>query len=87
MNVIFYKYPIISHTSNDLRLDIIMTIPGIGREMEERILEKCGSIEEMCFPESLKQIKGLGEVRRNLIIKVLTSEEAVRQERKVRRSK
>jgi len=73
--------------SNDLRLDIIMTIPGIGREMAERILEKCGSIEEMCFPESLKQIKGLGEVRRNLIIKVLTSEEAVRQERKVRRSK
>ena len=62
-----------------------MTIPGIGREMAERILEKCGSIEEMCFPESLKQIKGLGEVRRILIIKVLTSEEVVRQERRVRR--
>ena len=73
--------------SNDLRLDVVMTIPGIGREMAERILEKCGSVEEMCFPESLKQIKGLGEVRRNLIIKVLTSEEAVKQERKVRRSK
>ena len=71
--------------SNDLRLDMIMTIPGIGREMAERILEKCGSIEEMCFPESLKQIKGLGEVRRKLIIKVLTSEEVVRQERRVRR--
>ena len=71
--------------SNDLRLDMIMTIPGIGREMAERILEKCGSIEEMCFPESLKQIKGLGEVRRKLIIKVLTSEDAVRQERRVRR--
>ena len=64
---------------------MIMTIPGIGREMAERILEKCGSIEEMCFPESLKQIKGLGEVRRKLIIKVLTSEEVVRQERRVRR--
>ena len=64
-----------------------MTIPGVGRELAERLLEKCGSIEEMCFPDSLKQIKGLGEVRRNLIIKVLTSEEEVRQERKVRRSK
>ena len=71
--------------SNDLRLDIIMTIPGIGLEIAERILEKCGSIEEMCFPESLKKIKGLGEVRRKLIIKVLTSEEEVRQERRVRK--
>ncbi len=71
--------------SNDLRLDMIMTIPGIGLEIAERILEKCGSIEEMCFPESLKKIKGLGEVRRKLIIKVLTSEEEVRQERRVRK--
>tara|TARA_X000001382_G_scaffold376_1_gene541 strand:- start:90 stop:791 length:702 start_codon:yes stop_codon:yes gene_type:complete len=71
--------------SNDLRLDMIMTIPGIGLEIAERILEKCGSIEEMCFPESLKQIKGLGEVRRKLIIKVLTSEDEVRQERRVRK--
>ena len=78
-------HPIRRVGSNDLRLDMIMTIPGIGREMAERILEKCGSIEEMCFPESLKQIKGLGEVRRKLIIKVLTSEEVVRQERRVRR--
>ena len=62
-----------------------MTIPGIGLEIAERILEKCGSIEEMCFPESLKQIKGLGEVRRKLIIKVLTSEDEVRQERRVRK--
>ena len=59
-----------------------MTVPGIGREIAERILEKCGSIEEMCFPESLKQIKGLGEVRRKLIVKILTSEEAVKQERR-----
>tara|TARA_R100000900_G_scaffold96354_2_gene74703 strand:- start:1577 stop:2272 length:696 start_codon:yes stop_codon:yes gene_type:complete len=71
--------------SNDLRLDMIMTVPGVGREVAERLLEACGSIEEMCFPESLKQIKGLGEVRRKLLIKILTSEEPVKQERKVRR--
>ena len=62
-----------------------MTVPGIGQETAEKLLEKCGSIEEMCFPESLKQIKGLGEVRRKLLIKILTSEEPVKQERKVRR--
>ena len=70
--------------SNDLRLDMLMTVPGIGREIAERILEKCGSIEEMCFPESLKQIKGLGEVRRKLIVKILTSEEPVKQQNKKR---
>ena len=64
---------------------MIMTVPGVGREVAERLLESCGSIEEMCFPESLKQIKGLGEVRRKLLIKILTSEDPVKQERKVRR--
>jgi len=39
----------------------------------------------MCFPESIKQVKGLGEVRRKMLINILTSEEPVRQERKVRR--
>lgn len=71
--------------SNDLRLDVLMTIPGIGQETAEKLLEKCGSIEEMCYPESIKQVKGLGDVRRKLLIEVLTSEEAVRQERTVRR--
>lgn len=68
--------------SNDLRLDILLTIPGIGAEMAERILEKCGSIEEMCHPESLKLIKGLGPTLRSRIVKILTSEEEVRFERK-----
>jgi len=71
--------------SNDLRADMLATVPGIGMETAQKMLEKCGSIEEMCFPESLKEIKGLGEVRRKLIIDILTSEEPVRQERKVRR--
>jgi len=72
-------------SSNDIRLDILMSVPGIGRELAERLLEKCGSIEEMCFPESLRQVKGLGDKRRSLLVKALTSEEEVRQERTVRR--
>ena len=71
--------------SNDLRADMLATVPGIGMERAQKMLEKCGSIEEMCFPESLKEIKGLGTVRRKLVIDILTSEEPVRQERKVRR--
>ena len=71
--------------SNDLRADMLATVPGIGMETAQKMLEKCGSIEEMCFPESLKEIKGLGTVRRKLVIDILTSEEPVRQERKVRR--
>ena len=71
--------------SNDLRLDMIMTVPGVGRELADRLLETCGSIEEMTFPESLKQIKGLGDVRRKLLVDILTSEEPVKQERRVKR--
>ena len=54
------------------------------REASSRVLHK-GFWQEMCFPESLKEIKGLGTVRRKLVIDILTSEEPVRQERKVRR--
>ena len=64
---------------------MIMTVPGVGRELADRLLETCGSIEEMTFPESLKQIKGLGDVRRKLLVDILTSEEPVKQERRVKR--
>lgn len=63
-----------------------LTIPGIGNDVAERLLEKCGSIEEMCHKDSLKQIKGLGEVLRRRIIDVLTSEDEVKIERKTRRN-
>tara|TARA_R100001126_G_C4851149_1_gene162044 strand:- start:485 stop:1189 length:705 start_codon:yes stop_codon:yes gene_type:complete len=72
--------------SNDIRADMLLAIPGIGKDMADRILEECGSIEEMCFPESLKKIKGLGEVLRGRIIQALTSEEKMMVERKVKRS-
>tara|TARA_R110002012_G_scaffold41648_2_gene113823 strand:+ start:5708 stop:6409 length:702 start_codon:yes stop_codon:yes gene_type:complete len=70
-------------STNDVRKDVLLAIPGLGSELVERLLEKCGSIEEMLFPESLKQIKGLGEKRRQLIIEVLTSEKAVHIQRTV----
>ena len=62
-----------------------MSVPGIGRQMAERILEKCGSIEESLFEESLKGIKGLGPKIKHRLINVLTSEEPVHIERKIRR--
>ena len=72
--------------SNDIRADMLLAIPGIGKDMADRILEECGSIEEMCFPESLKKIKGLGEVLRGRIVQALTSEEKMVVERKVKRN-
>ena len=72
-------------SSNDIRLDVLLSIPGIGLETAEKMLDKCGSIEEMCFPESLKSIKGLGDTRRSLVVNVLTSEEPVKQQRTKKR--
>tara|TARA_Y100000385_G_scaffold288455_1_gene355107 strand:+ start:392 stop:1090 length:699 start_codon:yes stop_codon:yes gene_type:complete len=69
-------------STNDVRLDMLLSIPGIGREMGEKLLENCGSIEEMAFSESLKTIKGLGEVLRGRIVEVITSEEPVIIQRK-----
>jgi len=69
-------------STNDVRLDMLLSIPGIGREMAEKLLENCGSIEEMAFPESLKMIKGLGEVLRGRVVEVITSEEPVIIQRK-----
>ena len=56
-----------------------------GRETGEKILEQCGSIEEMCFEESLKHVKGLGPSLRQKIMTVLTSENPVHIERIKRR--
>jgi len=72
-------------STNDVRLDVLISVPGIGRQMAERILEKCGSIEEALFEESLKGIKGLGPKIKSRLINVLTSEEPVHIERKIRR--
>jgi ERCC4-type nuclease len=68
-----------------VRLDVLLSIPGIGREIGERMLEECGSIEEMLFPESLRMVKGLGEVMRTRVVNVFTSEEPVFVERRIKR--
>lgn len=73
-------------STNDVRKDVLLAIPGIGPDLVNRLLDKCGNIEEMMFPESLKQVKGLGEQRRRMIIDVLTSEDPVHIERTVRRN-
>ena len=74
-------------STNDVRVDMLLSIPGVGAELAERLLEKCGNLEEMCFPDSLKQVKGLGDKRRKLIVDVLTSESPVHIERSVRRKR
>tara|TARA_R110000787_G_scaffold134057_3_gene246478 strand:- start:2753 stop:3112 length:360 start_codon:yes stop_codon:yes gene_type:complete len=74
-------------STNDVRVDMLLSVPGVGAELAERLLDKCGSIEEMCFPESLKQVKGLGDKKRQLIIEVLTSEAPVHIQRTVKRKR
>ena len=72
-------------STNELRLDVLLSIPGIGQEIGERMLEECGSIEEMLYPESLRLVKGLGEVMRSRVVNVFTSEEPVFVQRKIKR--
>jgi Fanconi anemia group M protein len=70
-------------STNDVRKDILLCIPGIGSVMADRLLKECGSIEEMLFLDSLKKVKGLGDKSAKKIIKALTSESPVHVERKV----
>ena len=73
-------------TTNDVRLDVLLAIPGFGQEMCEKLLEKCESIEEMLHEKSLKEVRGLGPVLRARLIEVLTSEQPVRVEKRSRKS-
>tara|TARA_R100000234_G_scaffold104849_1_gene74871 strand:+ start:8416 stop:9138 length:723 start_codon:yes stop_codon:yes gene_type:complete len=65
-------------STNDVRADMLITIPGFGPELVDKLLDKCGSIEEMLFPESLKQVKGMGSTLRKRLLDVLTSEEPIK---------
>ncbi|WP_293318553.1 helix-hairpin-helix domain-containing protein, partial [Phenylobacterium sp.] len=69
-------------STNDVRADILLTIPGIGPEMSEAILKACGSIEEAACGECLRDVPRMGKVLRNRVVDVLTSEEEVRVERR-----
>ncbi|RZD54438.1 MAG: hypothetical protein CXT67_00045 [Methanobacteriota archaeon] len=70
-------------STNDVRKDVLLTIPGVGNIMAERLLKTCGSIEEMMYEDSLKKVKGLGGKTAKKIAEVLTSEDAIHIERTV----
>jgi len=72
-------------STNDVRKDVLLTIPGIGSQMAEKMLQHCGSIEEMLHIESLKGVKGMGHNLANRVIEVLTSEDVVHIERRLKR--
>ena len=42
-------------STNDVRADMLIAVPGFGPELVEKVLDKCGSIEEMLYPESLNK--------------------------------
>jgi len=74
-------------STNDVRADMLLTIPGFGPELVERLLKKCGSIEEMLFPASLKQVRRMGTTLRQRLLEVLTSEEPVKVQKKYGRNR
>lgn len=72
-------------STNDVRADMLLAVPGFGQDLVEKLLEKCGSIEEMLHVESLKTVRGMGTVLRQRLLHVLTSEEAVKVEKQYNR--
>jgi len=68
-------------STNDVRKDLLLSIPGFGPDLVSKLIDACGSIEEMLYIESLKRVKGMGPTLRQRLIEVLTSEEPVKVER------
>tara|TARA_R100000406_G_scaffold39095_1_gene26011 strand:- start:4816 stop:5505 length:690 start_codon:yes stop_codon:yes gene_type:complete len=68
-------------STNDVRKDMLLAIPGIGPDMVEAIIEACGSIEEAACGDCLRNVPRMGKVLRNRVVEVLTSEDEVRFER------
>ena len=69
-------------STNDVRVDMLLTIPGIGAEMADAIIQACGSVEEAACGKCLKEVPRMGKTLRNRVVNVLTSEEEVRVEKK-----
>ena len=42
-------------STNDVRADMLLAVPGFGQDLVEKLLERCGSIEEMLHVESVKR--------------------------------
>tara|TARA_R100000008_G_scaffold81102_2_gene64075 strand:+ start:193 stop:939 length:747 start_codon:yes stop_codon:yes gene_type:complete len=73
-------------SSNDVRVDMLRTIPGIGDEMVDKILDACGSLEEAACGDCLRGVPRMGKVLRARVLEALTSEEAVHIERRSSRN-
>ena len=69
-------------SSNDVRVDMLRTIPGIGDEMVDNILSACGSIEEASCGECLRDVKRMGKVLRGRVLEALRSEHPVLVDRR-----
>lgn len=69
-------------STNDVRVDMLLTIPGVGAEMADAIIQACGSIEEAACGECLRDVPRMGKTLRARVVNVLTSEEEVRVEKK-----
>ena len=68
-------------STNDVRVDMMLTIPGVGAEMADAIIKACGSIEEAACGECLRDVPRMGKTLRNRVVDVLTSENEVRVEK------
>lgn len=68
-------------STNDVRADMLITIPVIGPDMVDAILKACGSIEEAACGDCLRDVPRMGKVLRNRVTQVLTSEQEVRVEK------
>jgi len=69
-------------SSNDVRVDMLRTIPGIGDEMVDKILDSCGSLEEIACGDCLRGVPRMGKVLRARVLEALTSEDPVLIERR-----
>jgi len=69
-------------STNDVRLDMLLTIPGVGADMADAIIQACGSIEEAACGECLRDVPRMGKTLRARVVNVLTSEQEVRVEKK-----
>jgi len=72
-------------SSNDVRVDMLRTIPGIGDEMVDKIIAACGSLEEAACGDCLRGVPRMGKVLRARVLEALTSEEPVHVERRTSR--
>jgi len=72
-------------TTNDVRADMLLTIPGFGPDLVDKLLEQCGNLEEMCHEQSLREVKGLGSTLRARLLEALTTEQPMMIQRRTKR--